>query len=216
MQVKPLRKHLTGLKAWITGQRKDQSPGTRMAVPVVEVDPVFTGLEGGPGSLIKCVGGCSMHVWVWVCVCGVRGWLRSGGGSCNQEKAGGRIDLEGVVRWDKLLQASASPSSLVPKHYFSSCCSSFLTPPPMLWLQVQPAVQHHLCGVLELPACHGELNQHAGAGRAHRACLPACLLPACPAVVVWGWCNEGRGQVAGQTHWLLCATQAHLSSATPF
>ncbi|KAL4853877.1 5'-adenylylsulfate reductase 3 [Chlorella vulgaris] len=52
-KVKPLRKHLTGLKAWITGQRKDQSPGTRMAVPVVEVDPVFTGLEGGPGSLIK-------------------------------------------------------------------------------------------------------------------------------------------------------------------
>lgn len=35
------------------GQRKDQSPGTRMAVPVVEVDPVFEGVEGGPGSLIK-------------------------------------------------------------------------------------------------------------------------------------------------------------------
>ena len=53
LQVKPLRKQLTGLRAWITGQRKDQSPGTRMAVPVVEVDPVFQGLEGGPGSLIK-------------------------------------------------------------------------------------------------------------------------------------------------------------------
>ena len=52
-QVKPLRKQLTGLKAWITGQRKDQSPGTRMAVPVVQVDPVFTGVEGGPGSLVK-------------------------------------------------------------------------------------------------------------------------------------------------------------------
>jgi adenylyl-sulfate reductase (glutathione) len=51
--VKPLRKQLKTLKAWITGQRKDQSPGTRMAVPVVEVDPVFEGVEGGAGSLIK-------------------------------------------------------------------------------------------------------------------------------------------------------------------
>lgn len=52
-KVRPLRRQLTGLKAWITGQRKDQSPGTRQAVPVVQVDPVFEGLEGGAGSLIK-------------------------------------------------------------------------------------------------------------------------------------------------------------------
>jgi adenylyl-sulfate reductase (glutathione) len=52
-KVKPLRKQLTGLKAWVTGQRKDQSPGTRQAVPVVQVDPVFEGLDKGPGSLVK-------------------------------------------------------------------------------------------------------------------------------------------------------------------
>lgn len=52
-QVRPLRRQLKTLKAWITGQRKDQSPGTRSAVPVVQVDPVFEGVEGGPGSLIK-------------------------------------------------------------------------------------------------------------------------------------------------------------------
>ena len=52
-QVRPLRRQLTGLKAWITGQRKDQSPGTRAAVPVVQVDPVFEGLDGGKGSLVK-------------------------------------------------------------------------------------------------------------------------------------------------------------------
>jgi len=49
-QVKPLRRQLKTLKAWITGQRKDQSPGTRMAVPVVEVDPVFEGEGGGAGE----------------------------------------------------------------------------------------------------------------------------------------------------------------------
>ncbi|KAM0874172.1 hypothetical protein ACQ4PT_037643 [Festuca glaucescens] len=52
-KVRPLRKALKGLKAWITGQRKDQSPGTRASIPVVQVDPSFEGLDGGAGSLIK-------------------------------------------------------------------------------------------------------------------------------------------------------------------
>ncbi|GKA74137.1 5'-adenylylsulfate reductase 3, chloroplastic-like protein [Tanacetum coccineum] len=52
-KVRPLRRALKGLRAWITGQRKDQSPGTRSEVPVVQVDPVFEGLDGGAGSLVK-------------------------------------------------------------------------------------------------------------------------------------------------------------------
>ncbi|KDP20736.1 hypothetical protein JCGZ_21207 [Jatropha curcas] len=52
-KVRPLRRALKGLRAWITGQRKDQSPGTRSEVPVVQVDPVFEGMDGGVGSLIK-------------------------------------------------------------------------------------------------------------------------------------------------------------------
>ncbi|KAK9155682.1 hypothetical protein Sjap_003162 [Stephania japonica] len=52
-KVRPLRRALKGLRAWITGQRKDQSPGTRAEIPVVQVDPSFEGLDGGAGSLIK-------------------------------------------------------------------------------------------------------------------------------------------------------------------
>ncbi|KAK1305087.1 hypothetical protein QJS10_CPB11g01742 [Acorus calamus] len=52
-KVRPLRRALKGLRAWITGQRKDQSPGTRAHVPVIQVDPVFEGLDGGAGSLVK-------------------------------------------------------------------------------------------------------------------------------------------------------------------
>ncbi|KFK30975.1 hypothetical protein AALP_AA6G052100 [Arabis alpina] len=52
-KVRPLRRALKGLKGWITGQRKDQSPGTRSEIPVVQVDPVFEGLDGGVGSLVK-------------------------------------------------------------------------------------------------------------------------------------------------------------------
>ncbi|XP_040381807.1 probable 5'-adenylylsulfate reductase 1, chloroplastic [Oryza brachyantha] len=52
-KVRPLRRALRGLRAWITGQRKDQSPGTRASIPVVQVDPSFEGLAGGAGSLVK-------------------------------------------------------------------------------------------------------------------------------------------------------------------
>ncbi|KAI9127669.1 hypothetical protein K1719_000662 [Acacia pycnantha] len=52
-KVRPLRRALKGLRAWITGQRKDQSPGTRSEVAVAQVDPVFEGMDGGIGSLVK-------------------------------------------------------------------------------------------------------------------------------------------------------------------
>jgi len=41
-KVAPLKKKLATLDAWITGQRKDQSPGTRAAVPVAQVDKAFS------------------------------------------------------------------------------------------------------------------------------------------------------------------------------
>lgn len=41
-KVMPLRNKLNTLDAWITGQRKDQSPGTRADVPVVEKDGAFS------------------------------------------------------------------------------------------------------------------------------------------------------------------------------
>ncbi len=49
-KVEPLRRHLSGLRAWITGQRRDQNPQTRAAVPVVELDSAF---EGQDGPLVK-------------------------------------------------------------------------------------------------------------------------------------------------------------------
>jgi len=47
-KVAPLRRQLAGLRAWITGQRRDQSPGTRAAVPIVEADGNHAGSDGGP------------------------------------------------------------------------------------------------------------------------------------------------------------------------
>ncbi|MGV0005455.1 MAG: phosphoadenylyl-sulfate reductase [Candidatus Porifericomitaceae bacterium WSBS_2022_MAG_OTU9] len=41
-KVMPLRRKLATLDAWITGQRKDQSPGTRAQIAVVEFDKAFS------------------------------------------------------------------------------------------------------------------------------------------------------------------------------
>ena len=47
-KVAPLRRQLASLRAWITGQRRDQSPRTRGSVQVFERDAAFTGRDGGP------------------------------------------------------------------------------------------------------------------------------------------------------------------------
>ena len=41
-KVKPLRRKLNTLNAWVTGQRKDQSPSTRNHIPVIEIDSAFS------------------------------------------------------------------------------------------------------------------------------------------------------------------------------
>ncbi len=40
-KAEPLRRKLRGLDAWISGQRKDQSPGTRSAIAIIENDETF-------------------------------------------------------------------------------------------------------------------------------------------------------------------------------
>ena len=40
-KVEPLMRALRPLRAWMTGQRRDQSPGTRADVPVIQLDRAF-------------------------------------------------------------------------------------------------------------------------------------------------------------------------------
>ena len=65
-KVAPLKNKLSTLSAWITGQRKDQSPGTRTAIPLVQVDPSFSTAER---SLIKfnpIASWSSERVWSYI------------------------------------------------------------------------------------------------------------------------------------------------------
>lgn len=65
-KVEPLVRALKGRRAWVTGQRKDQSPGTRAEVPVIQVDTAF-GTEGRP--LVKfnpLASWTSKQVWQYI------------------------------------------------------------------------------------------------------------------------------------------------------
>jgi phosphoadenosine phosphosulfate reductase len=65
-KVEPLTRALKPLRGWMTGQRKDQSPGTRANVPVVQLDMSF-GSEAKP--LVKfnpLANWSSQQVWNYI------------------------------------------------------------------------------------------------------------------------------------------------------
>ncbi|KAL9452151.1 hypothetical protein AB3S75_008028 [Citrus x aurantiifolia] len=109
-KVRPLRRSLKGLRAWITGQRKDQSPGTRSEIPVVQVDPVFEGLEGGVGSLVKwnpVANAKGNDIWNFLRTMGVpinslhsQGYISIGCEPCTRPVLPGQHEREGRWWWE--------------------------------------------------------------------------------------------------------------------
>lgn len=110
-KVRPLRRALKGLKAWITGQRKDQSPGTRANIPVVQVDPTFEGLDGGAGSLIKWNPVANVEgrdIWNFLRTMDVpvnslhsRGYVSIGCEPCTRPVLPGQHEREGRWWWEE-------------------------------------------------------------------------------------------------------------------
>lgn len=65
-KVAPLRRKLSTLDAWITGQRKDQSPGTRNNVPVAENDIAFGSEESPLVKFNPLANWSSEQVWEYI------------------------------------------------------------------------------------------------------------------------------------------------------
>ncbi len=65
-KVIPLRRHLNNLDAWITGQRKDQSPDTRNAVPIVEKDCAFSTADKPLYKFNPLSNWTSAQVWEYI------------------------------------------------------------------------------------------------------------------------------------------------------
>src|SRR5688572_9766002 len=65
-KVEPLIRALAPLRAWMTGQRRDQSPGTRAEVPVVQLDRTF-GTPDRPLVKFNPLGfWTSKQVWAYI------------------------------------------------------------------------------------------------------------------------------------------------------
>jgi len=65
-KVRPLQKMLASLDAWVTGQRKDQSPGTRAMVAAVEKDTAFSTSDKALYKFNPLANWSSAQVWQYI------------------------------------------------------------------------------------------------------------------------------------------------------
>jgi phosphoadenosine phosphosulfate reductase len=106
-KVEPLRRALAPLAAWITGQRKDQSPGTRAAIPVVQVDPTFGSAERPLIKFNPLSFWSSKQVWSYIRLHDVpynalhdRGFVSIGCEPCTRPIHPGQHEREGRWWWE--------------------------------------------------------------------------------------------------------------------
>ncbi len=107
-KVGPLRRKLQSLDAWITGQRKDQSPGTRIELAVIEKDAAFSTKER---SLIKfnpLSNWSSAEVWRYIQTHDVpynelheRGFISIGCEPCTRPVLPNHHEREGRWWWEE-------------------------------------------------------------------------------------------------------------------
>ena len=65
-KIMPLQKKLLSADAWVTGQRKDQSPGTRANIPVIQDDKVFAKAGGQLTKFNPLANWRSEDVWHYI------------------------------------------------------------------------------------------------------------------------------------------------------
>jgi phosphoadenosine phosphosulfate reductase len=107
-KVAPLRRKLSTLSAWVTGQRKDQSPSTRAGVPVIQADGAFS---TETNSLIKynpLANWSSEEVWLYIRAFDVpynplheRGFISIGCEPCTRPVLPNQHEREGRWWWEE-------------------------------------------------------------------------------------------------------------------
>lgn len=110
-KVRPLKRKLATLDAWITGQRKDQSPGTRSEVAVIEIDE---GNSNGNRKLIKfnpLANWSSKEVWDYIRLSEVpynplheKGFISIGCLPCTRPVLPNQHEREGRWWWEEETQ----------------------------------------------------------------------------------------------------------------
>ena len=105
-KVEPLVRALSTSRAWVTGQRKDQSPGTRGDVPVVQLDPTFGSPERPLVKFNPLSNWTSRQVWTYIRDRAVpfnalhdRGFVSIGCEPCTRAVHPGQHEREGRWWW---------------------------------------------------------------------------------------------------------------------
>lgn len=106
-KVEPLRRALQSLEAWVTGQRRDQSPSTRTQVPVIQVDPTFSSPERELIKFNPLANWTSRQVWAYIRENNVpynalheRGFVSIGCEPCTRPVLPGQHEREGRWWWE--------------------------------------------------------------------------------------------------------------------
>jgi len=107
-KVEPLVRALKPLKAWVTGQRKDQSPGTRADIPVVQLDSTFGSAERPLVKFNPLAHWTSKEVWAYIREHDVpynalheRGFFSIGCEPCTRSTNPGQHEREGRWWWEE-------------------------------------------------------------------------------------------------------------------
>lgn len=107
-KVGPLRKYLLGVDAWVTGQRKDQSPGTRGQIPVIQNDKVFARPGDSLTKFNPLVNWSSEQVWRYIRDNNVpynplhdQGFVSIGCEPCTRPIGPGQHEREGRWWWEE-------------------------------------------------------------------------------------------------------------------
>ena len=107
-KVRPLRRKLNTLDAWITGQRKDQSPSTRNHIPVIELDTAFSTEDHQLIKFNPLANWSSAEVWEYIRALEVpynklhdRGFVSIGCEPCTRAVLPNQHEREGRWWWEE-------------------------------------------------------------------------------------------------------------------
>ncbi len=107
-KIGPLKHKLLSLDAWVTGQRRDQSPGTRSFLPVVQDDKVFARPGEQLAKFNPLVNWSSADVWQYIRDRGLpynglhdRGYVSIGCEPCTRAIGPNQHEREGRWWWEE-------------------------------------------------------------------------------------------------------------------
>jgi phosphoadenosine phosphosulfate reductase len=110
-KVRPLRRKLATLDAWITGQRQDQNPSTRANIPVVQVDTAFSTKNHTLIKFNPLANWSSAQVWQYIHANNVpynalhtKGFISIGCEPCTRPVLPNQHEREGRWWWEEAIE----------------------------------------------------------------------------------------------------------------